>query len=684
MNTKLTPPRAEKRPHPITTHGHTRIDNYYWLREKENPEVFAVLEAENAYRDQLMAHTEPLQKTLYDEMVGRIKETDESVPLKDGEYYYYTRTEEGKQYKIYCRKYGSLDGEEQILLDLNAINDANDYDYLSLGLFDVSLDHAILAYGLDTTGTELYTVRFLDLRTGEHLPDVLEDVSYYGEWAKGEYYFYATDDAARRTDKIHLHRLGYTQTADKLVYHEPDNIFSAFLGLTRDEEYIFIGSYSSETYEMSYIPAATPSVSPTLIHPREKGLRYSVSHRKGQFYIVTNADDAVDSKLMVAPVESCGRENWVELVPHRENVRLYDVTMFDDYMVRHEREDGLTGVVITQFSTNETHTIQFEEPIYTVHIDENAEFDTDLIRINYTSLVTPRTIYDYDMRGRTLDLKKRTPVLGYNAELYTTERIFGTAADGTQIPMSLVYRKGALDERPADVHLYGYGSYGVTIDPSFSSSRVSLLDRGIVYVVAHVRGSQMMGRTWYENGKYLYKRNTFTDFVDCAKHLIAAGYTTPEKMTTEGRSAGGLLMGAVLNVAPELFAGAVCGVPFVDVVTTMLDDSIPLTTGEWEEWGNPQDPTYYDYMLSYSPYDNIKPKAYPKLLVTAGLNDPRVQYWEPAKWVQKLRDIKTDTHPVLLKMYMGAGHFSSSGRYDYLKDTAMEVAFLLDLHGKNG
>ena len=683
MSEVLKPPVAEKRPFEIVIHNDKRNDPYYWLREKENAEVISLLEAENAYTEQQTAHLADLRQTLYEEMVSRIKETDDSVPVKKDDFFYYSRTEQGKQYPIYCRKQGGLEAEEEVLIDLNQIAEDGEFKYLVMSIYEVSPNHDLLAFGLDTTGAETYTVRVKNLKTGDLLDDVLEKVSGQAEWGTNDTLFYVTEEeGTKRSDKLWRHKLGTAQSDNPLVYHESDGLYSVGLGRTKDEKYVVTGSYGIETYEVWVLSAETPTADFQVLHPREAGLRYQIEHRNGIFYIVTNADGAKNSKLMMVSAENPTRENWIDAEPYEAGIKLHNIELFDNFLVRHERENGQTRLRITDFRTDETHTIDFEEPVYYVAPGANVDFNSGTLRFSYSSMVTPASIFDYDMTNRTRELKKQQPVLGgFDASQYTSERIFATAEDGAQIPMSLVYHKGARDNGLATVHLYGYGSYGFTIDPMFSSNRVSLLDRGVVYAIAHVRGSQMMGREWYENGKFLHKKNTFTDFIACAKHLIANGYTEPAKMTMEGRSAGGLLMGAVLNIAPELFTAAVAGVPFVDVVTTMLDETIPLTIGEFDEWGNPKDETYYWYMLSYSPYDQIEEKEYPNILAVAGLNDPRVQYWEPTKWVQKLRDTKTDDNDVILKMFMGAGHFSSSGRYDYLKDIAFDYAFILDQLG---
>ena len=679
-----TPPIAQKRPHEITTHGHTRTDDYFWLREKTNPEVIAHLEAENAYMEAQTAQPKALQQKLYDEMVGRIKETDDSVPVKESDYYYYSRTVEGKQYQIHCRKRGSLDAAEEVLIDLNAIWDANDFEYLRMGVYETSPDHTLLAYGLDTTGAETYTIRFKHLETGEHLDDVIENAAGSAEFVDNQTIFYTTEEeSTKRSDKLLRHTLGTLQADDVLVYHEPDQLYSVYPYMTKDKQYLFTGSFGIETYEMWFLSAANSSAELTLMQAREEGIRYSAEHRNGLFYITTNADGATNNKLMTTSVDKPGREHWQPLIDHRPTVKLDGIDLFANHMVRYERENGLKTIQIESFVSAETHAVEMPESVYTISGGANPDFHTNMLRFGYTSLVTPSSTYDYNMDSREMELKKQQPVLGgYDSAEYTTYRIFASAEDGKQVPITIVHRKDAFDgTQPTFLHLYGYGSYGITVDPSFSSSRLSLLDRGMIFAIAHVRGSQIMGRKWYEDGKFLNKRNTFTDFVACALHLIEHKYTTPDLMSMEGRSAGGLLMGTVLNIAPHLFKAAIAGVPFVDVINTMLDESIPLTVGEFAEWGNPKDAEYYWYMLGYSPYDNVKAQRYPNLLVTAGLNDPRVQYWEPAKWVAKLRDTKTDDNTLLLKMIMGAGHFASSGRYDYLKDVAFDYAFLIDQLG---
>lgn len=673
---RATSPVAARRPHEITTHGHTRVDDYYWLREKENPEVIAYLEAENAYTAAMLKETEALQKTLYDEMVGRIQETDQSVPVRIGDFFYYTRTEAGKQYPIYCRKQGSLDAPEEILLDLNEL--AEGHDYLRLGIFRVSPDHRLLAYSLDTTGAEQYLISFKRLDDGALLPDQIANTSYSGEWAADNTtFFYTTKDAAMRDYQVWRHRLGEASSADEKVYEDLDERFFVYLGKSKDRRYLFVTSESKETSEQHYLLADRPGDAFTLVSPRVEGVRYDAEHRDGVFFIVTN-DEAKNFRIMTAPAEAPARANWKEFLAHREEVKIDDIDLFARFLAVYERENGLRALRIVDLQSGEHHVVDFPEPVYTYATDENPEFDSELLRFTYTSMTTPNSVFDYNMATRERELLKEQPVLGgFDRENYATERIFAAAGDGTHIPISLVYRKDCFHGEPVPCLLYGYGSYGFSIDPSFDSNRISLLDRGFIFAIAHIRGGQEMGRFWYDQGKFLHKRNTFTDFIAAARHLIAEGYTAPEKLAVMGGSAGGLLIGAVLNMAPELFHAAVAAVPFVDVVTTMLDETIPLTVPEFEEWGNPKERDYYDYMLSYSPYDNVKEQAYPHLLITAGLNDPRVQYWEPAKWTALLRARKTDDNLLLLKTEMGAGHAGPSGRYEYLKEKALHYAFLL-------
>lgn len=680
------PPSAAKRPKTITVHGDTRVDDYYWLREKTAPEVIAYLEAENSYTAQSMRHTKGLQSRLYEEMVGRIQETDTGAPVWNGGYLYYNRTEKGKQYAISCRRRGTMDAEEQVLVDLNAIVEEEKLKYLTMGFSKISPDHRLLAYSLDRDGNENFTIHFKDLVTGMHLPDRIVGAAYSAEWGNDcETLYYATQDEAKRSDKLHRHVLGSDQADDELLCHEEDKLFSLGLSKTRDKRFLLMGLSSMETTEYHLIDAEDASASPRLIHPREKGLRYRPGHRDGYLYVVTNQGDAVNNKVVRVSASEPGVEGWEEYIPHRPSVKVEAVDLFEGHMVVHERRRGLKTMRVIDMETGESRPVMFPESVYTYMQGTNPVFESKKLRFNYTSLTTSMSAIDMYMETLEWTLVKRQPVLGgYDPEDYETERLYALAEDGASIPVSLVYRKGFRKDRGGPLILYGYGSYGASVDPAFNSNRLSLLDRGVAFAIAHVRGGGEMGRQWYEDGKFLKKRNTFTDYVACARHLVAEGYTDGDGLVAVGRSAGGLLMGAVTNMAPGLFRAVMAGVPFVDVVTTMLDESIPLTAGEYEEWGDPRDPEYYRYMLGYSPYDNVEAKEYPEMLVTAGLNDPRVQYWEPAKWVAKLRATKTDGNRLMLKTFMGAGHFSSSGRYDYLKDTAFEYAFILDALGLSG
>ncbi|RMF67056.1 MAG: S9 family peptidase [Calditrichaeota bacterium] len=677
------PPVAKIVPKDVSVHGDKRIDNYFWLRERDNPEVLDYLRAENAYTEKVMAHTEELQQKLYDEMVARIKETDLEVPERVGEYYYYNRTEEGKQYPIHCRKKGSLDAPEEVLLDENEL--AKGHDYFRIGVLRVSPDQRLLAFSTDTTGGERYTIHVKDLRSGEILPDEIPNTYYSMEWANdNRTLFYNTLDAAMRPFKLYKHVLGAAPDRDELVHFEEDESYFLELSKSKSRAYLFLRLESSTTTEVWYLDANKPERRFKLIHPRQHGMEYYVEHHGDKFYILTN-DHATNFKLMEAPVSRPAKRNWKETFPYDEAVKLDRVEPFKDHLVIYERENGLPKIRILDMKTGETHFVSFDEPAYSIRRTANPEFDTTTLRFKYSSLVTPESVYDYDMNRRTRELKKQTEVLGgYDPAQYQTERIFAQAPDGVKVPISLVYKKGLRKNGKNPLFLYGYGSYGITVDPGFSSNRLSLLDRGFVYAIAHIRGGGAMGRTWYEDGKLLHKKNTFTDFIACAEHLIHEGYTSPERLVIYGGSAGGLLIGAVVNMRPELFKAAVAKVPFVDVVNTMLDASIPLTVIEYEEWGDPNDKTYYEYIKSYSPYDNVRPQAYPNMLITAGLNDPRVQYWEPAKWTAKLRATKTDDNLLLLKVNMGAGHGGASGRYRSLHELAFEYAFIFDVLGING
>ena len=672
-------PIAPKHPQALVKHGDERIDDYFWMRDRTNSEVIDYLEAENAYTKEQMKHTEALQQTLYQEILGRIKETDLSVPYRLDDYYYYSRTEEGLAYSIFCRKPGSLDAPEQVLLDQNQL--AEGQEFFSLGVLAISPNHQLLAYSTDTTGAEQYTLCFLDLTTGKLYSEQVPNTYYSFAWGNdNRTVFYTKVDEANRPYQLWRHRLGSNPEEDVLIYEETDESFFLSVSKTRSEAYILMELESQVTSEVHYLDANTPTEAFRVIHPRQPKMEYFVEHHSDRFYIVTN-ENAINFKLMKAPVASPDKANWETVIPHREDIMLSDVSAFTDHLVISERTKGLPTVRVQKLSTSAETALDFPEPTYAIFDGNNPEFNSTKWRFIYTSMITPSSVFDYDMETGERELKKETEVLGgYDRTQYASERLMATAADGAQIPISLVYKRGITD-RPNPLWLTAYGSYGFPYPATFSSSRLSLLDRGIVFAIAHIRGGGDMGRKWYEDGKFLHKKNTFTDFIACAEYLIDQKWTTPDSLVISGGSAGGLLMGAVINQRPDLFKAVVADVPFVDVVTTILDTSLPLTVIEWDEWGNPNDPTYYNYIKSYSPYDNVEAKEYPALLITAGLNDSRVKYWEPAKWTAKLRTMKTDNNILLLKTNMGAGHGGASGRYESIKETAFEYAFVLDRLG---
>ena len=672
------PPVAPKIEHVETRQGREVADPYRWMRddERKDPKVIAHLEAENAYTDAVMQPTEELQRRLYEEMLGRIKETDVTVPVRKGNYYYYTRTVEGLQYPIHCRKQGSLEAAEEVLLDENAL--AEGKEYMRLGAFEVSPDHGLLAFSTNYDGSEDYTLRFKDLRTGELLADEVTGTYYSVEWGNdNRTIFYNTIDDAHRPYRLYRHVLGTDTSKDELVYEERDDSFFLSVFKTKDERFVVLHVESQVTSEEQVLDADHPSGRFRMIEPRRQKVEYTVAHRDDSFFIVTN-DDAVNFKVVQAPADDPSSANWKTVVPHRAEIKIDGVEVFKDHMAVELRENGLRGLRIVELPSWREHDVEFPEPVHVVWAVGNPEFDSKTLRFSYQSMITPNSVYDYDMVTRERELKKRQEVLGgYDPEQYTSERVFAPTADGKQVPISLVYRKGMKRDGKSPCLLYGYGSYGATVDPRFSSARVSLLDRGYVYAIANIRGGGALGRPWYEDGKFLNKRNTFTDFIAAAECLIAERYTSADRLAIHGGSAGGLLIGAVINMRPELFRVALAEVPFVDVVNTMLDPTIPLTVIEWEEWGNPTAPEYYEYMRSYSPYDNVVAQDYPKLFVTSGLNDPRVGYWEPTKWVARLRSVKTDDNALLLRTNMGAGHGGASGRYDALKELAEQYAFLI-------
>ncbi len=680
----LAAPVARMTPRVDTTLGDVRIDNYYWIRDdaRKNPDVIAYLEAENRYTQAVMKPLEPLVQKLYEEMKGRIKETDLSVPERVGNYYYYTRTEAGKQYPILARKKGNLSAREEVMLDENLA--AGGAKYFRVGTSRVSPNDRLLAFTVDTMGNERYTLMVKDLTTGQLLPDRVPMVNYSLEWAgDNKTLFYGMGDSANRSYRILRHPLG-SNAPDAVIAEEPDDLFGISLEKTKDRKFILINDGSFSSTEFKYLRADEPMGTFKVIQPKTKDLEYSVEHHGDKFLIVTN-DGALNFKLVEAPDNSPGRENWKTIVPARDSVLLDGIEVFRDYLVLYQRQNALRTMQVMSFADGKMYSVDFPEAVYTYRGATNPEYDSELVRFTYMSLTTPASVYDFDMSDRTRKLLKATEVLGgYNAALYATERTWARASDGTMVPISLVYRKPLVKDGKRPMLLYAYGSYGNSTDPTFSSNNLSLLDRGFIYAIAHIRGGQEMGRYWYDQGKLLNKKNTFTDFIASAEHLIQQGYTSKERLAIRGGSAGGLLMGAVVNMRPDLFKAVVADVPFVDVINTMMDASIPLTTGEWIQWGDPHKAEYYGYMKSYSPYDNVAHKAYPNMLVTAGLNDPRVGYWEPAKWVAKLRANKTDDNVLLLRTNMGAGHGGASGRYDALREQAIRFAFILNALGMAG
>jgi len=677
----MQPPDAEKKPKELTIHGDTRVDNYYWMNDRDDPEVIDYLKSENEYTRAALKPTEDLQGKLFKEMKSRIKEDDKSVPYKKNGYYYYTRYQEGKEYPLYCRKKGSLEAEEEIMLNVNKM--AKGYDFYNVTGVEVSPDNNLVAYGVDTVGRRKYTIHIKNLNTDEVFKDKLPMTTGRAVWANdNETLFYTKKHPETlRSYKIYKHKLNEEFSKDAEVFHESDPTFSTYVNKTKSDDYIFIASHSTMSDEYRFVDASRPDGNFSVIKPRERGIEYSVSQYDDNFYIVTNWK-AKNFRLMKTPVEKGAKEHWEEVIPHREDVFLEGVELFKDYMAVEERKEGLTRIQVRNWNNDQAHYIDFEEEVYAAGISNNPEFDSELLRYSYGSMTTPRTTYDFNMKTHEKELRKQEEVLGdFDSDNYETKRLWAEADDGEKIPMSVVYRKGIKLNGNNPTLLYGYGSYGATISPRFSSNRLSLLDRGFFFAIAHIRGSQYLGREWYEDGKLLNKKNTFTDFNDCAEHLIQKDYTSSKHLYAMGGSAGGLLMGAIVNMQPDLYNGVVAAVPFVDVVTTMLDEDIPLTTSEFDEWGNPKEEKYYEYMLSYSPYDNVKEQEYPNMLVTTGLHDSQVQYWEPAKWVAKLRDKKTDDNVLLLRTNMEAGHGGSSGRYEALKETAREYAFFLYLEG---
>ena len=671
------PPIARQIARVDTLHGEVRVDPYFWLRDDRRaaPEVLGYLEAENRYTDAHMRHTDQLQKKLYQEMVSRIKETDLSVPELVNGFWYYTRTVKGQQYPIFCRKRRTLKAPEEVLLDENAV--AGKRPYSRVGVRQVSPDGNILAYTWDTTGGEWYTLMFKDLRNRRLLSDRIDSVNYEVEWAAdNRTVFYGRDDAAHRAYRVHRHQLG-ASAPDTVVFEDLDPLFNVDIAKSKDQKYLFINAQSFTSSDTRYLMSDQPAGEWRVLMPRAADVVYAVEHHGGDFLIRTN-ENAINFKLMRAPSSNPDRAGWTEVVPARDSILLEDLDVFRGHAALYERGNAVSRIRVLDFATGKSHVVDFPEEISTFQRSDNPEYDTDLVRFTYTSLVTPPTVYDYDMKRHTRVMKKRTEVPNYQPARYATERTWALATDGARVPVSLLYRKPLVRDGSRPMLLYAYGSYGYSTDPGFSSNIFSLVDRGFVFAIAHIRGGQEMGRGWYDDGKMQRKKNTFTDFIAAAEHLVQRGYTRSDRLAIRGGSAGGLLMGAVTNMRPDLFRAVIADVPFVDVINTMLDATIPLTTQEWQQWGNPANAPEYAYMKSYSPYDNVAAKNYPSILVTAGLNDPRVGYWEPAKWVAKLRATKTDKNTLLLKTNMGAGHGGSSGRYDYLKEMAFRYAFMLD------
>lgn len=681
---QVKPPIAKKNPKNLEKHGDIRVDNYYWMNDREDKEVIGHLELENAYKDTLTAHTKEFQKTLFEEMKGRIKEDDSSVPYKNNGYWYITRFETGQQYPIYSRKKKTLNAEEDIMFNGNEM--AKGYDYYKLGGLSVSPDNNLAVFGVDTVSRRQYTLQIKNLKTGEIYDDKIENTSGGAVWADdNKTIFYTQNDMVTlRSDKIYRHVLGTPASADVLVHHEKDETFISYVYKTKSKKFIVIGSYSTLTSEFQILKANDPTGGFKVFSPRQRGLEHSLAHYGDDFYVLTNKDGATNFKLMKVKEGDTNAENWKEFIPHRKEVLLEDIEIFKEYYVLSERENGLTKIRIVRWDGTLEYYLPFESETYTAGVGTNPDFNTNILRYGYNSMTTPSSTIDFNMTTKKKEVKKEQEVLGgkFDKANYLEKRIWATARDGVKVPMSIVYHKDTGLTKDTPILQYAYGSYGATMDPFFSTVRLSLLDRGFVYALAHIRGGQFLGRPWYEDGKLLKKKNTFTDFIDCSKYLIAEGFTSPEHLYAMGGSAGGLLMGAIVNMNPELYKGIVAAVPFVDVITTMLDDSIPLTTGEYDEWGNPNEKEYYEYMKSYSPYDNVEAKSYPNMLVTTGLHDSQVQYWEPAKWVAKLRDMKTDDNLLLFDINMDAGHGGSSGRFEALKEVAKEYAFILNLEEK--
>jgi len=671
-------PQVKKISYKLEIHQDVRIDNYYWLNNKENPDVIKYLEDENAYTAKELSSTEELQENLYQEMKSRIKEEDQSLPTKKDDYYYYTRFEEGSQYQIYCRKYKTLDSEEEIFLDVNEL--AKGYEYFNVGNYALNNDQSILAYSIDIKGRRIYDIFFKNLKTGKLLDDKILEVTGNAVFAQDDYLFYTDKNKATlRSDCVYLHKVGEKQSQDSQIYFEEDDTYHVEVSKSKTKDFIYITSSHKTSNEVRIIPANKPLSVPKIFHKREAQLEYSPIHAKDKFYISTNYQ-AKNFRIMEVGLEETNKENWREVIAHNPNILIQDVDVFKDYLILAEVENGLDKINIINRKSLQSFYLPAKEEVYTAYIGSNYDYESAILRYGYQSMTTPSSIYDYDIKNQREELKKQQEVLGgFKKEDYFAKRIFVKSHDDKKIPVSMVYHKNTKINSETPLLLYGYGSYGYSISPSFSSNRLSLLNRGFIFAIAHIRGGSEMGRSWYEDGKMLNKKNTFKDFISVGKYLVSNNYTSKKHLYAYGGSAGGLLMGAVINMEPELFNGVISAVPFVDVLTTMLDDTIPLTTSEYNEWGNPNEIKYYNYIKSYCPYSNIEAKAYPNILVTTGLHDSQVQYFEPAKWVAKLRELKTDKNLLLMKTQMEAGHSGATGRFKALKEVALDYTFLLHL-----
>ena len=693
--THIIAPKAHKQPAKLEKHGDVRIDDYFWMRlsdaqklatekDTQTTKVVDYLNAENNYYEERTAHTKGFQETLFQEMKGRIKEDDSSVPYKDNGYFYITRYETGKQYPIFSRKKENLEAKEEILFDVNEM--ATGFDYYQLGGLNISENNKFAVFATDTVSRRQYTLRIKNLETGEIYNDIIENTTGGSVWANDNSTLFYTkkDPVTLRSEKIFRHVLGTPTSEDIEVFHEKEDTFGTYVSKSKSNKYIIIGSYSTLSTEAQFLEADNPTGTFKMLQPRERDLEYSVAHYGNDFYLLTNKDDAMNFKLMKTSVDKTAKEHWVDVIPHRADTLLEDFSIFKEYLILEERNNGLNKIRIKRWDDKEDYYLPFSEETYAAGVYENPEFDTDIIRYSYNSMTTPASVIDFNLTTKTKEIQKEQEVLGgkFQKENYISKRVWATARDGKKVAISLVHHKDTVLNEDTPLMQYAYGSYGYTVSDGFSTTRLSLLDRGFVFALAHIRGGQYLGREWYEDGKMLSKKNTFTDFIDCSKYLIENTYTSAAHLYAMGGSAGGLLMGAIINMNPELYHGIIAAVPFVDVISTMLDESIPLTTGEYDEWGNPNDKEYYDYIKSYSPYDQVTAKAYPNMLVTTGYFDSQVQYWEPAKWVAKLRELKTDTNLLFLDTNMEVGHGGASGRFDALKETAKDYAFFLALENK--